>query len=132
MTTKPHGELHVEEMPDGVEFQEWMDQHPHDPAVFADRPSRTDEEVAFGRRWMQMLKQTAADEDAGLLKRDDFINERNIASAAHQLGNFDLIAMSTDELLKLADTVRDRSRVDLYLKLVLALEAREKYPHRSF
>lgn len=108
-----------------------MDKVSFDPLAI-DRPERTEKEREHSRVWMEILRKTAQDHDAGLLKREEFLNERVVAACAHRLGNFDYVTRSLDDLMSYAEATPDAKRQDLFLKLILALEEREKYPHRSF
>lgn len=133
-TIKPFNsdaKLEIDIPADGESFQEWMDKTPFDPLAI-ERPERTEEEREHSRMWMGILRKTSQDYDAGLLKREEFLNERNIASCAHQLGNFGFLLKSRHDLMEIAEITLDSKRQDLFLKLVLALEEREKYTHRSF
>lgn len=127
----PNAKIEIDEQADGESFQDWLDKTPYDPSIAA-RPERTEKEREHSRMWLDLLRKTSVDYDAGLLKREEFLNERNIASCAHQLGNFGFMTKSIHDLMEIAEVTLDSKRQELYLKLVLALEGREKYTHRSF
>jgi hypothetical protein len=127
----PDAKIEIDVPADGESFQDWMDKTPFDPMRFA--TSLLDaEQRAHGLEWLKILRRTAADLDAGVIKRDEFINERNIASAAHRLGHFAYAQMGVEKLMAIAEDTKDPHRQELFLKLILALEERQKYTHRSF
>lgn len=127
----PDAKIEIDVPADGESFQDWMDKTPFDP-LQASTLRLTEKEREHGRQWIEILRKTSEDFDAGLLKRADFINERAIAAAAHRLGNFGFAAKSTHDLMEIAEVTLNSTRQELYLKLILALEARRKYTHRSF
>lgn len=126
------GDFTMETKPEGMSHEEWMAQVPFNPAP---PPELTHEERLRSLERMRLLKVTAADYNAGHLNHAQFVNERQIFIACHELGDYDLALakLSSDEALERSDAAgQSRADAERFLKLAVALDERTKYTYRSF
>lgn len=113
------------------DFQKLMDSIPYAPP--RDYLEVTPQDVVdAGRKWMERMRKSVVDHDAGLINRLVYANEREIATCVRTLKCDQPAKLTAEAALEQASQTGNRFEQDTWFKLSLCLERRSGYLYRLF